>query len=40
MSIINVAWIRDHQHRPVLQLSLDGHAAHILSKQVAGSDGR
>jgi hypothetical protein len=33
MSVTNIAWIRDHQHRPVLQLSLNGHAAHILSKQ-------
>ena len=31
--ISNVAWVRDHQHRSVLQLSIDGHPAHIRSAQ-------
>jgi hypothetical protein len=29
----NVAWVRDHKHRPILQLSIDGHQAHIRSEQ-------
>ena len=33
MNITNVAWTRDHQHRQVLRLDLDGHPAHIISKQ-------
>jgi hypothetical protein len=33
LAITDVAWIRDHQHRLVLRLSVDGHPAHILSKQ-------
>ena len=35
MIVTNVAWARDHQHRRVLQLNLDGHSAHILSEQRA-----
>jgi hypothetical protein len=33
MIVTNVTWVRDHQHRRVLQLHLDGHPAHILSEQ-------
>ena len=33
MTITDVRWVRDHQHRPVLELSIDGHAAHFPSKQ-------
>jgi hypothetical protein len=33
MIVTNAAWARDHQHRQVLQLHLDGHPAHILSEQ-------
>ena len=33
MSITDVAWVRDHRHRLVLQLRLDGHLAHIPSGQ-------
>ena len=33
MILTNVAWIRDHQHRLVLQLKIDGHLAHIPSGQ-------
>jgi hypothetical protein len=29
----NMAWVRDRKHRPVLQLSVDGHQAHIRSEQ-------
>jgi hypothetical protein len=29
----NVAWVRGHKHRPILQLSIDGHQAHIRSEQ-------
>jgi hypothetical protein len=29
----NLAWVRDHKHRPILQLSIDGHQAHIRSEQ-------
>jgi hypothetical protein len=31
--VADVAWVRDHQHRLVLQLRLDGHLAHIPSGQ-------
>ncbi len=31
--ITDVAWVRDHQHRSVLRLSIDGHPAHIRSAQ-------
>ena len=31
--VSDVAWVRDHQHRLVLQLRLDGHLAHIPSGQ-------
>ena|ERR687887_1343735 len=31
--LTNVAWVRDHQRRSVLRLSLDGHPAHIRSEQ-------
>jgi hypothetical protein len=31
--LTNVAWVRDHQHRAVLQLNLDGHPAHIRGAQ-------
>jgi hypothetical protein len=33
LKITNVAWVRDHRHRPVLELELDGQPAHILSSQ-------
>ena len=33
MILTDVAWVRDHQHRPVLQLRIDGHPAHLHSKQ-------
>jgi hypothetical protein len=33
LTITNVAWVRDHRHRPVLELDLDGHPAHIPSSQ-------
>ena len=33
MIVTNATWARDHQHRRVLQLNLDGHPAHILSEQ-------
>ena len=33
MIITDVAWVRDHQHRLVLRLRLDGHLAHIPSGQ-------
>ena len=33
MNLTDVAWVRDHQHRSVLQLSIDGHPAHIRSAQ-------
>jgi hypothetical protein len=29
----NVQWVRDHRRRPVLELELDGHPAHIRSSQ-------
>jgi hypothetical protein len=31
--LTNVAWVRDHQHRCVLQLEIAGHPAHFSSKQ-------
>ncbi len=33
MTITNVAWVRDHHRRSVLELELDGHPAHISSSQ-------
>lgn len=33
MSITDVVWVRDHQHRLVLRLNIDGHPAHFPSKQ-------
>jgi hypothetical protein len=33
MTITNVEWVADHQHRSVLQLRVDGRLAHILSEQ-------
>ena len=33
MTLTDVAWVRDHQHRSVLRLSIDGHPAHIRSAQ-------
>ena len=33
MNITDVAWIRDHRGRPVLELRLDGHAVHIHTSQ-------
>lgn len=33
MTIANVAWILDHHSRPVLQLDVDGHPAHVRSSQ-------
>ena len=33
MTIANVAWVLDHRSRPVLELDLDGHPAHIRSSQ-------
>ena len=33
MTLANVAWVRDHRGRPVLELDLDGHPAHIRSSQ-------
>ncbi len=33
MTIANVAWILDRRGRPVLELDLDGHPAHIRSSQ-------
>ena len=33
MTITNVAWVRDHQRRSVLELEIDGHPAHIPSGQ-------
>ena len=33
MNLTDVAWVRDHQHRLVLQLRIDGHLAHIPSGQ-------
>jgi hypothetical protein len=35
MMIANVAWILDRHGRPVLELDLDGHPAHIRSSQRA-----
>ncbi len=35
MNITDVAWIRDHQRRPTLELAIDGHRAHIHSSQKA-----
>jgi hypothetical protein len=29
----NIAWVRDHQRRPALQLEIAGHPAHFSSKQ-------
>jgi len=31
--LTNVQWLRDHQHRLMLQFDIDGHPAHILSEQ-------
>ncbi len=33
MTITNVAWVRDHHRRSVLELEIDGHPAHIPSSQ-------
>jgi hypothetical protein len=33
MTIFNVAWVLDHRSRPVLELDVDGHPAHIRSSQ-------
>ena len=33
MIVSDVAWVRDHQHRLVLRLRLDGHLADIPSGQ-------
>ena len=33
MTIANVAWVLDQRGRPVLELDLDGHPAHIRSSQ-------
>ena len=33
MTIANVAWVRDQRGHPVLELDIDGHAAHIRSSQ-------
>ena len=33
MNLTDVEWVRDHQHRQVLQLRIDGHLAHICSEQ-------
>jgi hypothetical protein len=33
MTITDVAWVRDHQRRLVLELQLDGHPARIPSRQ-------
>lgn len=33
MNITDVAWTRDHHGKPVLELKLDGHPAHIRSSQ-------
>ena len=33
MTITEVAWARDHQHRAFLDLEIDGHPAHIRSRQ-------
>src|SRR5689334_8547464 len=33
MRITDVAWIRDHQGRQVLELKLDGHPVHIRVSQ-------
>ena len=33
MNITDVAWIRDHRGRPVLELRLDGHPVHIRTSQ-------
>ena len=33
MTVANVAWILDKRGRPVLELDLDGHPAHIRSSQ-------
>ena len=33
MTITEVAWARDHRRRPVLELKIDGHPAHILGRQ-------
>ena len=35
MTIANVAWVLDQRGRPVLELDLDGHPAHIRSSQRA-----
>jgi hypothetical protein len=36
MIIANVAWIRSQRGLPTLELTLDGHPAHIRSRQQAG----
>jgi hypothetical protein len=33
VNITDVAWIRDHQGRPILALRLDGHPVHIRTSQ-------
>ncbi len=33
MTITNVAWVRGHRGRSVLELEIDGHPAHIPSSQ-------
>lgn len=33
MIVTDVAWTRDHHGKPVLELRLDGHPAHIRSSQ-------
>ena len=33
MTVTNVVWVRDQRGRPILELDLDGHSAHIRSNQ-------
>src|SRR5215208_7027410 len=33
MILTNIVWVRDHQHRPTLQLEIAGHPAHFSSRQ-------
>ena len=35
MTVSNVAWVLDQRGRPVLELDLDGHPAHIRGSQRA-----
>ena len=35
MTVTNVAWVRDHHRRSVLELHVDGHPAHIPSGQTS-----